>query len=88
MTMFRSSLIQTLLSVLEFHQFNPKGFADCTAGRELHPALKILCSLVYKIAPLGVLVKNYNICYDGLGIKDWRLGAMLCVNPSSFIPHP
>ena len=70
MTMLRSSFIQTLLSVLEFHQFNLKGFADCTAGRESHPALKILCSLVYKIAPMGALVKNYNIWYDGLGIRN------------------
>ena len=30
-----------LLSVLELHQFNADALADCTAGRESHPALKI-----------------------------------------------
>jgi hypothetical protein len=38
----KSSSIQTLLSVLEFHQVNRKmRLVDFTTGRELHPALKI-----------------------------------------------
>ena len=35
-----SSSIQTILSVLELHQFNALALADYTADRELHPALK------------------------------------------------
>ena len=37
-----SSPIQTLLSVLEFHQIKANAFVDCTTGRESHPALKTL----------------------------------------------
>ena len=38
-----SSLIQTILSVLESHQINRmQRVADYTAGRELHPAPKNL----------------------------------------------
>lgn len=37
----KSSLIQTLLSVLEFHQIM-LSLADYTAGREFHPAPKNL----------------------------------------------
>ena len=59
MTIFRSSSIQTLLSVPELHRVNACALADCTAGRESQPALKILCSLVYRIPPAVVLVKNY-----------------------------
>ena len=40
-----SSSIQTILSVSEFHRFNPIGLADFTAGGELRPALKILIQL-------------------------------------------
>ena len=36
-----SSSIQTLLSVSELHRINAYTLADSTAGRELHPALKI-----------------------------------------------
>ena len=32
--------IQTILSVLEFHQISASALADCTADREFHPALK------------------------------------------------
>ena len=39
----------------------PFGSRTVTAGRESHPALKILCSLVYRIAPVGVLVKKYKV---------------------------
>lgn len=35
-----SSFIQTLLLVLELHQIGAEAFADCTASREFHPALK------------------------------------------------
>ena len=38
---YPSSFIQTLLSVLEFHQIKAFALVDCTTGRELHPALKI-----------------------------------------------
>lgn len=39
---FDSSFIQTILSVLEFHQILPIArLADFTADREFHPALKI-----------------------------------------------
>ena len=38
---FRSSLIQTLLSVLELHQIMRTALADFTADREFHPAPKI-----------------------------------------------
>ena len=47
-----SSLIQTLLSVMESHQIMPRNLlgslrlAGFTAGRELHPAPKI-CYFVY-----------------------------------------
>ena len=37
-----SSPIQTLLSVLEFHQIKANAFVDYTTGREFHPALKTL----------------------------------------------
>ena len=36
-----SSFIQTIRSVLELHQIMRHALADFTAGRELHPALKI-----------------------------------------------
>lgn len=36
-----SSFIQTIQSVLELHQIMRYALADFTAGRELHPALKI-----------------------------------------------
>ena len=37
-----SSSIQTLLSVSELHRICVVTLADFTAGRELHPALKII----------------------------------------------
>ena len=40
------SFIQTLLSVPEFHRIMRGSLADCTAGREFHPALKTL-SYIY-----------------------------------------
>jgi len=44
-----ASSIQTVLSVLELHQFNAGALADYTAGREFHPALKTVIQLFYKI---------------------------------------
>ena len=61
MEMHRSSSIQTVLSVPESHRINAYALADFTAGRESHPALKILCSLVYRIASMGVLVKIFDL---------------------------
>ena len=37
-----SSSIQTLLSVSELHRICAIALADFTAGREFHPALKII----------------------------------------------
>ena len=37
-----SSFIQTLLSASEFHRINACALAGFTAGREFHPALKIV----------------------------------------------
>jgi len=39
------SLIQTILSVLEFHQISACALADFTADRELHPALKTFSAI-------------------------------------------
>jgi hypothetical protein len=44
--MHTSSSIQTVLSVSELHRINAFALADFTAGREFHPALKTLCSVV------------------------------------------
>lgn len=41
-----SSFIQTLLSVLEFHQIMCIALVDFTTGRELHPALKIFYLII------------------------------------------
>ena len=40
-----SSIIQTVLSVLEFHQISAVALADFTAGREFHPAPKMFMNL-------------------------------------------
>ena len=40
-----SSIIQTVLSVLESHQINAVALADFTAGREFHPAPKMFMKL-------------------------------------------
>ena len=50
-----SSPIQTLLSVLEFHQIKANAFVDYTTGREFHPALKTLFYI------FNCLYHNYNI---------------------------
>ena len=42
----RSSSIQTVLSVPESHRFGAEALADFTAGREFHPALKMLIQLM------------------------------------------
>ena len=54
-----SSIIQTLLSVSEFHRIGRRsGSRTVTAGRELHPTPKILYSNDIIISPLRI-VKLY-----------------------------
>ncbi len=65
-----SSLIQTLLSVLELHQINLiNRLADFTAGRELHPALKTSLfnfnfHKYYNVLHLFFQVLFYKIIFD------------------------
>ena len=55
-----TSSIQTLLSVPELHRFGLLQLADYTAGRDLHPALKIQIQYVF------VMVSYKNmILYTG-----------------------
>jgi len=42
-----SSPIQTILSVLELHQFNLKRFADFTADQGISPCPEVLTQLHY-----------------------------------------
>ena len=62
----QSSSIQTLLSVLEFHQFNAEALADYTAGREFHPALKMYSidlsiALPMRLVKMGFLWYDYSV---------------------------
>ncbi len=48
----------TTLSVSESHRFSAKALADCTAGRESHPALKICIRFGNTIAQMMGVVKR------------------------------
>ena len=61
-TLQSSSIIQTLLSALEFHQIGRAlacaRFAGCTAGREFHPAPK---NYLYSFYRLIIQQRFYDV---------------------------
>ena len=60
---YLSSLIQTILSVLELHQINACALADYTAGGESHPALKNPLLFIYRIAHSSYKFKSHFVKY-------------------------
>ena len=70
------SLIQTILSVLDFHQISICTLADFTADREFHPALKTFilfscCSLLQIYFPsMSIEILNFD--------KIWAAKIFLC----------
>ena len=60
-----SSIIQTVLSVLEFHQICLRS-RTLTAGREFHPAPKIIKFIIYTLI---INLSLYIVKWKGLTLK-------------------